>query len=82
MAYRLGLGANFKHHSHIFPSFEVLQNQMLQLDWEIHYLNRLLTHNYFLKQVENMFLNCVDFETGMLLLLSFRYCQYDFLHKK
>ena len=54
---------------------------MLQLDLEmlnlgnseILYPNRLLTHDYFLKQVEIILLNCVDFwnNNGIILIHSF-----------
>jgi hypothetical protein len=60
---------------------------MLQLDLTmlnfgnsgINYPNLLLTHDYFFKQVENILLNCVDFSNNMVLLLSTRFCQCDFL---
>ena len=83
----LGPGAVFTHSLHVLTSFEASQKQMLQLDLTmlnfgnsgINYPNLLLTHDYFFKQVENILLICVDFSNNMVLLLSTRFCQCDFL---
>ena len=86
----LSLGADFEHTLHVFLSFWVWQNEMLQLNFEmlnltnaaIHYYIGLLHHESFFKMVENIFLITVGFKTKKVLVSLFRSCRCDFLQTK
>ena len=86
----LSLGADFEHTLHVYLSFWVWQNEMLQLNFEmlnltnaaIHYYIGLLHHQSFFKIVENIFLITVGFKTKKVLVSLFSSCRCDFLQTK